>query len=245
MSSVKQCTKCSQILSLDSFSKHNGKKASKTGYRATCKNCDVAYNREYRSKNRAKVNERKRQWAATNPDKKRAMDKAYVAKNKDRVAERLHLWNSQNKEHLTAYRNKPDVKIKKAMADKNYAKANPQVNREASRKYRANNPDKTKVAAKKYRQSNPEIMRIKSHRRRVILKSMKFLITKRDVQKMLGGSCSYCPEKATEIDHVIPLARNGRHSIGNLTGACRKCNASKGALFVTEWKKKSREAKRY
>jgi 5-methylcytosine-specific restriction endonuclease McrA len=42
--------------------------------------------------------------------------------------------------------------------------------------------------------------------------------------------------KALVWDHIIPLARKGTHSIGNLVPACHACNASKGKKLISEWK---------
>jgi len=39
------------------------------------------------------------------------------------------------------------------------------------------------------------------------------------------------------MDHVVPLIRGGRHSVGNIIPACRSCNSSKGGKFIIEWKK--------
>lgn len=39
--------------------------------------------------------------------------------------------------------------------------------------------------------------------------------------------CSYCGGSGGEIDHIVPLAKGGTHSIDNLTGACKSCNSSK------------------
>jgi len=44
-----------------------------------------------------------------------------------------------------------------------------------------------------------------------------------------GGRCWMCGAPATEIDHVIPLARGGSNWPANLRPACRSCNARKGA----------------
>ncbi|MFI8830536.1 HNH endonuclease [Streptomyces afghaniensis] len=31
------------------------------------------------------------------------------------------------------------------------------------------------------------------------------------------------------VDHLVPLARGGAHSLSNLVPACQRCNTSKGA----------------
>ena len=65
----------------------------------------------------------------------------------------------------------------------------------------------------------------------------KSLITNNDLKRLLRQSCLYCQSKdRITIDHIIPLARGGRHSIGNLAPACFDCNTRKGAKLVTEWR---------
>jgi 5-methylcytosine-specific restriction endonuclease McrA len=39
-----------------------------------------------------------------------------------------------------------------------------------------------------------------------------------------------------EMDHVVPLSRRGRHSIGNVVLACPACNNSKGRRYLVEWR---------
>jgi 5-methylcytosine-specific restriction endonuclease McrA len=55
-----------------------------------------------------------------------------------------------------------------------------------------------------------------------------------------GNRCFYCGERlATDDlarDHVVPLARGGRHGIGNIVPACKECNSSKGALLLIEFR---------
>ena len=45
------------------------------------------------------------------------------------------------------------------------------------------------------------------------------------------GECHYCgariPAGELTMDHVVPLARGGRSTRGNLVPSCQKCNASK------------------
>lgn len=50
------------------------------------------------------------------------------------------------------------------------------------------------------------------------------------------GLCAYCcTNKATDMDHFIPLALSGPDCLGNLVPACETCNSSKNALDPYEW----------
>ena len=51
------------------------------------------------------------------------------------------------------------------------------------------------------------------------------------------GRCSYCEEKATEIDHVIPRSNGGTNSTYNLVASCRSCNEKKSNLSLKEFGK--------
>lgn len=44
-----------------------------------------------------------------------------------------------------------------------------------------------------------------------------------------GGLCRYCGAPATEVDHVVPVCRNGSQAeICNTVLSCHDCNATKG-----------------
>jgi predicted nucleic acid-binding Zn ribbon protein len=52
-----------------------------------------------------------------------------------------------------------------------------------------------------------------------------------------NGLCAYCQNAAgVEVDHVIPVSRGGRHTIGNVLPACPSCNRRKHARTVMEWR---------
>ena len=51
------------------------------------------------------------------------------------------------------------------------------------------------------------------------------------------GRCSYCGDKAEEIDHIIPRANGGTNSPYNLTPACKLCNAKKSNLSLKDFGK--------
>ena len=51
-------------------------------------------------------------------------------------------------------------------------------------------------------------------------------------QKCASGLCYYCgkkfPIKELTLDHIVPLARGGTTTPGNVVAACRSCNKDKG-----------------
>ncbi|WP_405000645.1 HNH endonuclease [Kitasatospora cathayae] len=47
--------------------------------------------------------------------------------------------------------------------------------------------------------------------------------------------CCYCDGPAEVLDHIDPISRGGADAAGNLVPACSACNASKGALTLSEW----------
>ena len=51
------------------------------------------------------------------------------------------------------------------------------------------------------------------------------------------GKCSYCGEKAEEIDHIIPRSKGGTDSVNNLTATCRACNEKKSNLSLKDFGK--------
>jgi 5-methylcytosine-specific restriction endonuclease McrA len=66
------------------------------------------------------------------------------------------------------------------------------------------------------------------------------LVTGRDLLRLVrryGGKCAYCGVRDYKhFDHVIPLSRGGRHSIGNLVPACAPCNLAKGPRLLADWR---------
>lgn len=53
------------------------------------------------------------------------------------------------------------------------------------------------------------------------------------------GRCHYCgrtiPARELTMDHVVPLARGGRSTKGNLVPCCKDCNNKKKHLLPMEW----------
>lgn len=241
MEQSKTCTKCRQIKALTNFHVHNGANANKDGYRSYCKDCSREANRIYRANNRDLVNAKKRQYAKEKPHLKAEQDRRYRLNNVEKIAKSKAEWNKNNLDAIRLYRanRTPEQKQKKRDQDIAYGRANRQKNRLATRKYRLNNPERAKLSSKKYAANNPQIALRKDALRRTRLETNGvFIVTRKEIRQMREQLCFYCKERpGVTIDHVIPIARGGTHSIGNLVAACQKCNSSKCAKTITEWNK--------
>lgn len=133
-----------------------------------------------------------------------------------------YLTNSDDVKHAVSarYRNNPD-KVKA------YVKA-----------WQATNPDLFRTYVSKWQDNNVEARRSIAQRRRARLKNNGiFTVSKREIVALYSSPCFYCGSTSQiTADHVVPIARGGSHSVGNLVPACDSCNKSKNDRTIMEWK---------
>jgi 5-methylcytosine-specific restriction endonuclease McrA len=57
-------------------------------------------------------------------------------------------------------------------------------------------------------------------------------------RRLQAGLCAYCgkkfPAQELTLDHVVPVARGGRSTRGNVVPACKACNNEKKLLTPAE-----------
>ena len=64
-----------------------------------------------------------------------------------------------------------------------------------------------------------------------------FLVTIQDIQRLMAQPCFACGSRENlTVDHIVPIARGGKHAVGNLMTLCGSCNSSKGSMLWTEWR---------
>lgn len=83
-----------------------------------------------------------------------------------------------------------------------------------------------------------EIRRDEAHIKRERAKARQLRNTPYFQELLRKGECHYChgifpPEELT-LDHIVPVARGGRSTRGNLVVCCRKCNMEKKFLTPAE-----------
>lgn len=112
-----------------------------------------------------------------------------------------------------------------------------QINKYFRKRYQLHKVEES-LRKKIYHSQNPEIGKNASARRRAKTYSNGiYLVTLKELKALYKSNCFYCgSNEKIEVDHVIPISRGGRHSIGNLVSACLTCNRSKNNKFLTEWK---------
>lgn len=118
--------------------------------------------------------------------------------------------------------------------------------RERARKWRTANPDLFKGRIKAWRLDNPERAIMQSHKRRALLQSAGiYKVHLNELHKLLvrqQSRCAICSSDIAdrslrELDHIIPIVRGGRHSIGNLMWLCRSCNRRKTSRLLIQLKR--------
>ena len=85
-----------------------------------------------------------------------------------------------------------------------------------------------------YKKAHPEIGWAADHRRRARrygLQLVTEIVTPDQVIAQWGNGCHYCPGPFEVIDHRIPVAAGGHHTVLNVVPCCRHCNEEKRWLF--------------
>ena len=169
----------------------------------------AAYQKEYHQKhkeaNKARVAATGKKWREDNPERAAELAKNYREANRDKLAARQRQRLLDNPDEILATR----------------------------KRYNANNPD----YQFNYRQKNPDKVSDQVHRRRAKKEGNGvFVITRKFMRNLYNSPCFACgASESITADHIIPIAKGGRHSEGNLQPLCGSCNSSKHSKLWIEF----------
>jgi hypothetical protein len=128
-----------------------------------------------------------------------------------------------------------------------YQQANAERRNQWAREDRLRNPERYAKYWKQFAEANPAAVAENSRRRRArkLGNPDSVGVSVRDWERLVAryrGCCAYCGETAEPLhmDHVVPLAKGGRHAIGNVLPACGRCNVRKHAMFLSVWRYRGR-----
>jgi 5-methylcytosine-specific restriction endonuclease McrA len=205
---MNQYKTCSKCRQTKPFDAFHKDKYKSSGLTASCGECRNSYKKQ----------------RLENPDVRALANqksKEYYWNNKELMSKNYKLWVQANKSKRQEIDKRARLKNREKLA------ANMKV-------YRQKNPH----VRSEWARSNPDKQRAIYANRRARKKGLTvFRVTHSEMNKLYSTPCIYCGSKIDiQIDHVIPLAKGGAHSIGNLAPACKPCNMSKKDLFLTEWK---------
>ena len=210
------CNRCGDY-SAGFYSKGGGK------FRPECKRCTRAHFAGYYRANRTALIERQREFRRSNRDKILAYDAA-----RDRKRRR-----ASGNAHYASHRIE-----RSAASARRYASNRERILAQRKRRYLVDH-DELRRRAKEHRRKNPESVRASEQKSRALRANAKGRASAAQIKSRVdfyGGRCAYCGGPYEHLDHVIPLSRGGMHVPSNLRPACAKCNLSKHAKKLSEWR---------
>jgi len=127
--------------------------------------------------------------------------------------------------------------IKRAL----YYKENKKEHSDKGKRYYQKNKEKIKQKSREYYHANSKEIN-RSRRFRIIERRVKrnqngvYKVLKKEIDRMYNQPCSFCGSSDNiHIDHVVPISRGGRHSVGNIQPLCSACNLQKHNKYMIEW----------
>lgn len=151
----------------------------------------------------------------------------------------IHIYRMKNKQRDLEYQKKYREKNKERISerDKKYR----EENKEHYKEWRDKHKEERKEYDKKYREENPHI-RFNGHHRRKQEKENGKGITKEqwlEMMEFFNWKCAYSGIELNKdnrnVDHIIPLSKNGEHEIWNCVPMYNSYNFSKKDKDMLDW----------
>jgi 5-methylcytosine-specific restriction endonuclease McrA len=242
MSAMKRCTLCPPEQALQPIENFFKDSKRKDGHRSECKACRKSYVKQYMQQPsvKQKVKERlktyHRQWYQRNKERKDLRSKQWHEQNREKANAYVRKWNAKNPEYYRKHYEKNKDKI--LVYAKRWYQANKEHRNLLSNQHYENNKKHVSDMLKRRRKEHPETFQLKDSKRRALKQSTTIEpITKiqwQYIKMFYNHRCAYCGNKPRQLtmDHIIPLAKEGTHTLSNIIPACKGCNLIKGVKLA-------------
>lgn len=155
--------------------------------------------------------EKVKRWRERHPEAWAEQRKRYAERHPEKAAERQQRYSERHREERAA----------KALA-----------------RYHANAKELNRQA---YDRLGPAGSKAKNAKRRARENGVAGELSATDIQDLFReqeGRCYYCRKRlaAFELDHKVPLSRDGSNDRANVALACRTCNQRKGQMTEEEFR---------
>lgn len=158
-------------------------------------------------------------WYYANHERARATRSAYYHKHRDEILAKQRVWRAVNRDRILA---------RKRAAWPSYQERNA----ERLQVYREANRERIAKRVREYSRKHPERAKFHYYARKARMKGRADTETVKFTAMLRRDTCSYCGGSAGTIDHIVPLAKGGKHHWSNLTAACMSCNNHKKTMSV-------------
>ncbi len=118
---------------------------------------------------------------------------------------------------------------------------------ERNRVYYAQNRAAIRAQQRRYHQAHPEVFWAARHRQRANcygLNLITHVVTREQIIDLWGDRCCYCGGDFEVIDHLVPVAAGGHHTVENVAPSCSPCNRVKQTISDNALIRAFREARR-
>jgi 5-methylcytosine-specific restriction endonuclease McrA len=169
-------------------------------------------------------------------------NKAWKKANKEHIKEYNHGYRAENgevlreKARLKREANLEEFRLKERL----WYQHNTEKVKEKCNKYRMANAEKLSLYSRAYKKANPELRRHWEKTRRARkgrFRDIAPTLTEIEARNAeFGNCCAYCGSaEPLQVDHFIPISKDGPHLLTNIVPACHACNSGKRDRDAEDW----------